>query len=67
MDDKSEEAKDESVDVSETTDKNEDDEKDSEDSEAESDQKVSGLSRSDDAKPKEKRAAWVDEDDHHYT
>lgn len=67
LDDKSEKAKDETVDGSETTDGNEDDERETEDSEARSDRDVSVSSRSDDARPKEKRAAWVDEDDYHYT
>jgi len=60
--------KDESVEVSKTTvDNSQDSGKDSEDSEVESDQNISILNRSDDTKPKEKEAAWVDEDDYNYT
>lgn len=66
LDDKSKtQAKDESVDVPETTDGN--DEREIEDSETESGRDVSALSHSYDSKPKEKKAAWIDEDDYHYT
>ncbi|XP_071553451.1 U3 small nucleolar RNA-associated protein 18 homolog [Temnothorax nylanderi] len=62
-------AKDEAVDVSETVvDDSKDNKKDSEDSEVgevESDQDISVSSRNDDSK--EKKAAWIDEDDYNYT
>lgn len=65
---KDDKIKDESVEASKTTvDNSKDSEKDSEDSEVESDQNISILNRSDDTKPKEKEAAWVDEDDYNYT
>lgn len=52
---------------------NKDDEKDSEDSENsednknELDQDISILNQSNDIKPEEKKAAWIDEDDYNYT
>lgn len=69
LDDKSgTKAEDKSVDSDTTVENDEKDSEDSEDNnEAESNQSISVLNCSDDTRSKEKKAAWVDEDDYHYT
>ncbi|KAL0103476.1 hypothetical protein PUN28_017613 [Cardiocondyla obscurior] len=65
---------DESVDISEEVDANEDnkstrkeDSENDDENEVKSDEDISVLSQSSDARPEEKKAAWIDKDDYEYT